>query len=783
MQRGLFLLERNDPKKALDYFDQHLEADSADVRALRLRARALGRLGRHEEALRSLDQALTVEPNDVAVLIDRGDALQSLGRFDESLAEFGSVMKADPKNVSAAAKRAYVLNELERYEEALASVSLALSIDTAHVDALNTRGLISERLGHYDQALADFDKILSEFPNHADALNNRGLILARTGRFEDALACFDKTLSHYPGRAQAFYNRSIMRLALGDFARGFREFESRWEVAPLKHAALPTPAPLWLGQAPLEGKTIFLYHEQGYGDTLQFVRYVPLLIQRGARVILAVPPALRTLMETLPGPVKVVTQGNPMVSHDFRCPLMSLPLAFGTSLKSLPAQIPYLSADRAQVQSWKERLGRGARPKIGLVWAGRRYPPVNHPRDMPLTTLLPLLELNADFISLQKEIPEEDRHLLESLPKLARHGELTSDFADTAALIENLDVVITVDTSVAHLAGALGKPVWIMNRYATCWRWLSDRADSPWYPSARLFRQKSLGEWTRVVAEVVEAAETALGHRQWSTSSTAALAPVPEHHAVANDSDSAPALRREIGSRRSMEKIRFVCATRMTSADFFSTSALGRSLVNFRSFPKGQPIDARLFPRNEAGLSSVYNIAIEESKTDPAILVFIHDDVLLCDFYWAEHLLQALQKFQIVGLSGNKRRVPKQPSWMYLDDKFTCDSFEHFSGVIGHGDGLPGLRQLSVYGAPLQEVKLLDGVMLATRSQLLLESDLRFDPRFDFDFYDVDFCRQAEIRKITMGTCAISVVHQSVGRLGGPRWLENYSKYLLKYGE
>lgn len=230
-----------------------------------------------------------------------------------------------------------------------------------------------------------------------------------------------------------------------------------------------------------------------------------------------------------------------------------------------------------------------------------------------------------------------------------------------------------------------------------------------------------------------------------------------------------------------MEKIKFVCATRLSSEEFFATSALGRSLLNFREFPKGQPIDVRLFPKNTQGLPTAYNLAIEESRPDPAILVFIHDDVLLCDFYWAQHLLEALERFQVVGLCGNKRRVPGQPSWMYLDDRFTRDDFSNFSGVIGHGEGLPGLRELSVYGPPLRECKLLDGVLLAARSRVLLETDLRFDPQFDFDFYDLDFCRQAEARGIRMGTCAISVVHQSHGRLGSPAWRENYARYRRKY--
>jgi hypothetical protein len=231
-----------------------------------------------------------------------------------------------------------------------------------------------------------------------------------------------------------------------------------------------------------------------------------------------------------------------------------------------------------------------------------------------------------------------------------------------------------------------------------------------------------------------------------------------------------------------MEKIRFVCATRHSGEEFFAKAALGKSLQHYRRFPK-HPIDLRLFPKNSVGLPSVYNIAIEESKSDPAILVFIHDDVLLCDFYWVNHLLDGLKEFQIVGLAGNRRRAPRQCSWMYLDEHWLRDADENLSGVIGHGENFPNLRQLSVYGPPGQEVKILDGVMMAVRSAVLLEKDLRFDPLFDFHFYDLDFCRQAEIRQLRMGTWAISVIHESIGRLGPMAWRAGYLKYLEKYGE
>jgi len=231
------------------------------------------------------------------------------------------------------------------------------------------------------------------------------------------------------------------------------------------------------------------------------------------------------------------------------------------------------------------------------------------------------------------------------------------------------------------------------------------------------------------------------------------------------------------------EKIRLVCATRLSSEEFFASAPLGRSLPFYRSFPRGQWIELRLFPNNTTGLPDLYNTAIEESATDPAVLVFVHDDVYLSDFYWAQHILEGLNFFDIVGLAGNRRRAPAQASWMYLDESFRRDRDENLSGVLGHGNGFPDLIELSVYGPARQAVQLLDGVLMAVRSQALVGSMLRFDPRFRFHFYDMDFCRQAEERKLRMGTWTVSVVHGSAGRLGGDEWRANYREYLRKYKE
>jgi Flp pilus assembly protein TadD len=776
-ERAIRLFDRGAWEQALAALDRALDETPQDTELHNHRARALDALGRSEEALRAIEQALTIDPGNIADLKNRALLRRRLGRLSDALADFDHLLEHNANDCDVLIRRAHTLSELERREEALSCAERALSVRPNDLGALNVRGIVLERLGRYEEALADFECMLAICPSDPDAINNRGMIQARCGQFSEAFDSYSRSLSIQPDQPQAFYNRSLVRLALGDWEQGLREFESRWETAPLKGMRPRLAAPLWTGMEDIKGKTLFVYHEQGYGDTLQCARYISRLAGLGAKVVLAVPPALHRLMQTLDGRPHVMSLDEAIPTHDFHCPMMSLLKAFGTTPETMPSVAAYLGTDSQAVFAWRQRLGPARRARIGLVWSGRGYPPVNYPRDVPLELMAPLFALDADFISLQTDPSEADRERLASLTKVdSRWAIGLSAFADTAALIECLDLVICVDTAVAHLAGALGKPVWLMNRYASCWRWGQRGLQSPWYPSMRIFRQPSGGNWRGVIEPLLlAAAEFIAASAPSPTAQPAVRSNVPG--ALANPATSAhraPAVR---------ETIRFVCATRDTAEVFLAKSPLGRSLPLYRTFPRGQRIELRLFKENTAGLSSVYNIAIEESRDDPAILVFIHDDVHLSDYYWADHLLDGLREFNIVGLAGNRRRCPRQASWMYLNDRFERDADENLSGVLGHGEGFPNLRQLSIYGEARRECKLLDGVLLAVRSATLIGGDLRFDPRFKFHFYDLDFCRQAEQRNLRMGTWPISVIHASAGNLGSDAWCAAYLDYLAKYDE
>jgi tetratricopeptide (TPR) repeat protein len=502
------LFERRDFDRAVKAIDECLQADASDTTLLNYKARALEQLGRLEEALHCVDLALESKSDDVTELCNRTALLARLSRREEALASLDRALRLQPQRADILIKRARLLFQLGRRDESLGAIELALGLSPRNLEALDTRGMIVDDLGRRAEALADFERVLSIDPNHAGAITNCGVLHGRSGRFQDALSFYDRSLSLNPDQSNAVYNRAVVRLVLGDWLKGFAEFESRWALFPHEATRLARLAPRWTGQQNLAGKTILLHHEQGYGDTLQFARYARLVAERGAKVILAVPTALRRIMTTLPGTPTLVSEGDPTPRHDLHCPLMSLPLVFGTTPITVPAPIPYLQADPKDVALWSERLGARRRARIGLVWSGRRFPPINHARDMTFEAIRPLLALDADFICLQTELSDAERKQFSSSPNAVPLKKGLEDFADTAGLLENLDLVISVDTAIAHLAGALGKPVWVMNRYATCWRWLLNRSDSPWYPTLRLFRQPALGDWDWVIREVMLAAAT-----------------------------------------------------------------------------------------------------------------------------------------------------------------------------------------------------------------------------------------------------------------------------------
>ena len=324
-------------------------------------------------------------------------------------------------------------------------------------------------------------------------------------RYHDALVSYARALEIDPEHAEARWNDALCRLLLGDFDAGWRQYEARWDSQRLDVPRRVFPQALWLGADDVRGKRLLIHAEQGFGDTLQFCRYVALLAGNGAEIIVEVQPELKNLLRSLAGVDQLLAQGEALPPFDLQCPMLSLPLACHTTLQSIPAVVPYLHAEPARLEYWQAQLGGQALsiPRIGLAWRGNAVQR-NDPRSLPFATITPLLTAPARFASLHIEIHDDDAAALAACDAVQFFGPQLKDFSDTAALIASLDLVITVDTAIAHLAGALGKPVWILLPFNADWRWLTDRSDSPWYPSARLFRQTASGDWPGVITVVAE---------------------------------------------------------------------------------------------------------------------------------------------------------------------------------------------------------------------------------------------------------------------------------------
>jgi len=485
---------------------------------------------RLDEAVASLDGAIALKPDFVEALIVRGIVLFELGRYEESIVSYDRVLALQP-DAEAFDTRGAALYKLGRLGEAVASYDSALAL-RPDAEVFTRRGAALFDLGRFGEAVASYDHALALAPDYVEALNSRGVALDNLRRHDEALASYDRALALRPDHAKTHWNRSLVLLRKGDLKRGFDGY--RWRFLANEAPRTAFKCPEWQGE-PLAGKRLAVFHEQGYGDTLQFVRYVPMAQALGARVTLLVPQALIKLMRaSLPG-VEVVTYVSEADAFDFYAPMLSLPAMFGTTLDTIPARTPYLIADQAEAASWARRLAALPGLKIGLVWAGgKKMPIADARRSLKLAQFAPLAAIpGIQVVSLQIGEPAEEAKTPPAGLQLVDWTSEIRDYADTAALVAGLDLVITVDTSVAHLVGGLGKPVWILSRYDGCWRWLLDRNDSPWYPTARLFHQPALGEWEPVIADLAAALRALASESTASTPANASL-PAADAHRIEN---------------------------------------------------------------------------------------------------------------------------------------------------------------------------------------------------------------------------------------------------------
>jgi len=510
--RGIALKNQDRFVDALACLDKAIGLKPDYAEAHNNRGIVLAAMKRFDDALASFDKAVALKPDYAGAYNNCGIVLQDLERLDDALARFDRAIALGPHNASAHNNRGAVLQDLKRFDDALAAFDRAIALKPDYAAAYLNRGIALQDLKRRDDALASYDRAIALQPDYAAPYINRGVVLQDSRRFDEALTSYDRAIALKPDYAEAYNNKAYCLLQMERFEQGWPLHEWRKKIEePVGNRVFPKP--LWLGHEDISNKTLFVHWEQGFGDTIQFCRYGKLLTARGARVEMSVQQPLYRLLQKVSPDIKIINHDEVPAAFDYHCPLMSLPLAFGTTSKTIPSEKHYIFADEQLRKIWDARLPPPTKPRIGIVWSGNAKYKNDRNRSTDLATLAPLFSPDAHWISLQKDLRPGDSTLLGELGQIVRCGDEVKDFSDTAAMIDLLDLVITVDTSVAHLAGAMGKQVWILLTYNPDWRWFLDGSASPWYPSARLFRQDHTRSWEDVVGRVHAALNDFVQHR------------------------------------------------------------------------------------------------------------------------------------------------------------------------------------------------------------------------------------------------------------------------------
>jgi tetratricopeptide (TPR) repeat protein len=518
-------------------YRQILAAEPNHADALHLLGVLAYQAGRYDEAIAYINQAIALCGNMSAFHNNLGNALKDQGKPLEAAAAYRRVLELEPDHLPARNNLGLVLSSQGRPEEAVQCYRGVLDRAPDFVEAHYNLGNALTDQGKLDEAVASYHRALERKPDYAEVHNNLGTALLYQGKLDEAVACYCRALelrpdwpeAHYnlgtafkdqgkldaaassyhraleprPDYAEAHLNRAFTWLLAGDWQRGWPEYEWRWRMKD--YLARPLSQPLWCGE-PLVGRTILLHAEQGLGDTIQFIRYAPLVKRLGATVVVECQKLLAGLLEGCAGVDRLIEQGDPLPAFDVHAPLLSVPGIFKTTTASIPAAVPYLHARPALVENWRVELSDLGGFRIGITWQGNPKFRRDRLRSIPLRFFSPLAEVpGVRLISLQKGAGSEQLAEFAGRAAVVELGSRLEHFQDTAAVMNNLDLVITSDTAAAHLAGALGIPVWVALSFAADWRWLLDRRDCPWYPTMRLFRQPTLGDWAAVFAEIRQA--------------------------------------------------------------------------------------------------------------------------------------------------------------------------------------------------------------------------------------------------------------------------------------
>lgn len=502
---------------AVEYLDKFIQLKPDHYLAIFLKSDLLRKLEKFDQAILACKQVVELKPDFSNALINLGQLLSDQERYEEALIYLEKALKIEPNFPAIYNNIGVTLERMGKFAEAHEYFSKAIKLNPKFTEALLNCGVVLEKLSRLEEAVQHYNQILASDNKNAAAYFNRATCLERLQKLDGSIADYNRVIELEPKKEKdALWNRSLVMLCKGDYEFGWREYENRLKLdyAQSFYDTERLKAFNWHGDPKiLHGKRLLVRAEQGLGDTLQFCRYTKHLATMGAKVILRVQKPLINVLQGLEGLENLNSDADPYPEFDYYCNLMSLPLLLDTRIETIPNEMPYLKADPEKVKAWADRLGPKVNKRVGLVWSGGFRPDrpdlwlLNRRRNIELIQLIGLKTDGIEFHSLQKgELPEAElvvQHLQNwDGPKIINHADLLTDFTETAALLENLDLLISVDTSTPHLAGALGKPVWLMNRYDTCWRWFLHRSDSPWYPTFRIFRQKSYDDWAPVVKDV-----------------------------------------------------------------------------------------------------------------------------------------------------------------------------------------------------------------------------------------------------------------------------------------
>jgi tetratricopeptide (TPR) repeat protein len=500
---GVALAQRGRLTEAEDHLRRAISAEPNFAAGHHNLGVALAQQGRPEAAVAALQRALEIQPAYAEAHFNLGNTLAGMGRRDEAIAAYREALRHRPDYPEVLCNLGLILSETGRAGEAAVLLRQAIRLRPDYVEAHNNLGLALGELGRFVESVACFEQALALKPRYAAAHGNLGSAFKALQRPDEAAACYEMALRYEPDSASNHWNLALALLQAGGFERGWREYEWRWKrpTTPMR----PMRQPAWDGQL-LQGRTVLLWCEQGLGDTIQFARFVPQVKAQGGRVVLECPEPLRSLFGSLAGVDELVPEGAAAsLTYDCHAPLLSLPLLLHTTLATVPADVPYLHADPGLVERWRQRLASFDGLKVGLAWQGNPHHRWDRWRSVPLSLLAPLAAVpGVQLVNLQQGPGAEQRATLRGRFDVWDPGDelaaLPGAWANVAAMMSCLDLVVSVDTATAHLAGALAVPVWVPLPALSDWRWLLGRDDSPWYPTMRLFRQRDLGDWGPVIA-------------------------------------------------------------------------------------------------------------------------------------------------------------------------------------------------------------------------------------------------------------------------------------------